>query len=161
MATERFSSASSSSSNVGVRVSVTHRGEPQGSPLRCLWRLSGALALVALLVASAPMTARAPIAVRFLTYDDVRALPGVDKLDALTRVPVAQRPAAWDAWVRQRAVDVNRRLQQGEEDSLAYLLLYGTSFTTAPRVTREFLEGAATCRIRGDKVFGHSCAPHL
>jgi SAM-dependent methyltransferase len=95
------------------------------------------------------MTARAPIAVRFLTYEDVRALPGVDKLDALTRVPVAQRPAAWDAWVRQRAVDVNRRLQQGEEDSLAYLLLYGTSFTTAPRVTREFLEVVASGAAAG------------
>src|SRR5262245_1707045 len=138
------SSLDSSSSSRLRTHTFTHRGEPFGSPLRFLRSLG-----CALVIASAAATAFAPIAVRFLTYDDVRVLPGVDSIDALMAVPAAGRPAAWDAWVRQRAADVTRRVQQGEEDSLAYLLLYGTSFTKAPRVTREFLEQAAKTPASG------------
>src|SRR5262245_39590625 len=134
MAIEKFSSGSSSSSD--VRASITPRGEPSGFPLRRLWRLCIAFA-------SAATISAAPVSVRFLTYADVRALPGVDALDALSAASVADRPAAWDAWVRRRADDVARRLERGEEDSLAYFLLYGTSFTKSPRVTREVLEVAA------------------
>jgi hypothetical protein len=88
--------------------------------------------------------AAGPTPVRFLSYADVRAIPGVDSLDALAGVPAAGRPAAWDAWVRRRAADVTARILRGEEDSLAYLLMFGTSFTKAPRITRKFLEQAAT-----------------
>jgi hypothetical protein len=93
--------------------------------------------------AAAAMHAAPPITVRFLSYDDVHGLPGIDRLDALAAVPESGRPAAWDAFVRARDADVHERLLRGEEDSLAYLLVFGTSYTTAPRVTRDFLEQTA------------------
>ena len=96
-----------------------------------------------------------PTPVRFLSYGDVRALPGVDSLDALAGVPPAGRPSAWDAWVRRRAADVTARILRGEEDSLAYLLMFGTSYTKAPRITRELLEqGATTSPATGVPVPG-------
>ena len=89
------------------------------------------------------------ITVRFLPYSDVETLPGVAALEGLAGVPASGRPAAWDAWVRRRSADVHERLLRGEEDSLAYLLVFGTSFTTAPRVTREFLEQSAAGAAAG------------
>jgi SAM-dependent methyltransferase len=106
-------------------------------------RLGIQAAGLAVALLAAAQTAAPPIAVSFLSYADVQTLPGVDALPALAGVPASDRPAAWDAWVRRRAEDVQARLLRGEEDSLAYLLVFGTSYTAAPRVTREFLERSA------------------
>ena len=104
--------------------------------------MAGLAVALALPLASA-VPGAGPTPVRYLSYGDVQALPGVDSLDALAGVPAAGRPSAWDAWVRRRAADVTARILRGEEDSLAYLLMFGTSFTKAPRMTREFLARAA------------------
>jgi hypothetical protein len=101
-----------------------------------------AVALALPLAGAAP--GAGPTPVRFLSYADVQALPRVDSLDALAGVPAAGRPAAWDAWVRTRAADIAARIQRGEEDSLAYLLMFGTGYTKAPRMTREFFDRAGT-----------------
>ena len=43
----------------------------------------------------------------------------------------------WPAWVAKRDAEIRARLAQGDEDSLVYLWLYGTSFTKLPRATAE------------------------
>ena len=47
--------------------------------------------------------------------------------------------AAWPGWVRERDRAVRERLVRGEEDALVNLLLFGTSFTNAPRLTSAVL----------------------
>ena len=53
-----------------------------------------------------------------------------------TRTP-AQLEAAWPDWVSRRDADIRRRLEQGDEDSLFNLLLFGTSFTRLPRALND------------------------
>ena len=124
MAIEGCSSVSSLSSRTGLTRIVSLEGS-LAAPL-----------FFAALFCCAAFAAQA-ITVRFLSYADVERLPGVNAIEALQRVPPAERSAAWDAWVHQRASDVHDRILRGEEDSLAYLLVFGTSYTTAPRVTRD------------------------
>ena len=50
--------------------------------------------------------------------------------------------AEWPQWVRKQDQGVRARLEQGDEDSLVNLLLYGTSFTKQPRVTDELMDDA-------------------
>jgi len=53
------------------------------------------------------------------------------------RVPVAlrnARPAKWDAWTKQQDKAIRARLHQGDLDSIANFVLFGTSFTKQPRI---------------------------
>jgi hypothetical protein len=45
--------------------------------------------------------------------------------------------AKWNAWIRAEDKTIRARLEQGELDSMANLLLFGTSFTTEPRIKVE------------------------
>jgi len=130
----------------------------QWLPGRCI-AVAGPAVALALALAGAVRGA-GPTPVRFLSYADVQAIPGVDSLDALAGVSAAGRPAAWDAWVRKRAADVTARILRGEEDSLAYLLMFGTSYTKAPRMTRELLEQAGTTPPAGGAP-GSGASPGL
>lgn len=44
---------------------------------------------------------------------------------------------AWLAWAARRDNEIRARLQQGDLDSMVNLLLYGTSFTTQPRISMQ------------------------
>src|SRR5215218_6513751 len=65
---------------------------------------------------------------------DVRRSEIAKLLDALGTHAPADAPAAaagethWAAWVHARDAAVRARVLRAEEDSLAYLLVYGTSF---------------------------------
>jgi hypothetical protein len=50
--------------------------------------------------------------------------------------------AAWPGWVLEHDRAVRDRLVRGEEDALVNLLLFGTSFTKAPRLTSAALAGS-------------------
>src|SRR2546428_11581316 len=50
--------------------------------------------------------------------------------------------AAWNDWVRARDVEVRARVDQGVEDSISNLILYGASYTNLPRL--ESAERAAS-----------------
>src|SRR5579862_1192750 len=64
--------------------------------------------------------------------------------------PEAVIAAEWPEWVRQQDQSVRARLEQGDEDSLVNLLLYGTSFTKQPRVTDQLLADAENeSKIKG------------
>jgi len=79
-----------------------------------------------------------------IPYDEARpvveamreALPA-----GLAGVPDDRLSAAWPAWVRERDRAVRERLVRGEEDAVVNLLYFGTSFTTAPRLTAAHLRG--------------------
>jgi SAM-dependent methyltransferase len=80
------------------------------------------LALVALaLLQSAPV---------YVPYADVPAEAGSHP--RITR-------DAWPVWVAKRDAEIRGRLARGDEDSLVYLWLYGTSFTKQPRATAEYI----------------------
>lgn len=104
-------------------------------------------ALAALTMAAA---AAAPPSVRFVTCDEARAV----LLTTAALAPPALGEdglvecATVDAWVRQRDAEVRARVQRGEDDSLVPLLLFGTSFTGAPRLTRAFFDEAARAAAR-------------
>lgn len=42
--------------------------------------------------------------------------------------------AAWDGWIRAQDRSIRARVERGVEDSLSNLILYGTSFTSLPRL---------------------------
>jgi hypothetical protein len=48
-------------------------------------------------------------------------------------------PKDWRGWVAKRDAEIRARLARGDEDSLVYLWLFGTSFTKQPRATTEAL----------------------
>ena len=52
---------------------------------------------------------------------------------ALMDAELSDAPA-WDRWVRAMDQDVRRRIDRGTEDSISNFILYGTSFTTLPRL---------------------------
>jgi SAM-dependent methyltransferase len=47
----------------------------------------------------------------------------------------AEIEAAWPAWVRARDAEIRSRVADGDSDSVVHLLLFGTSFTKAPRAS--------------------------
>jgi hypothetical protein len=49
------------------------------------------------------------------------------------------RERSWPAWVRQHDGAIRARVAAGDEDSIIHLLLFGTSFTKAPRASERDL----------------------
>src|SRR5688572_17882346 len=96
-----------------------------------------ALALTALLASPATPDAR------YIPYSDAQPIVTAmaDALPAALRgKPSEEIAATWPEWVRQRDAEVRTRLDRGDEDSLANLLLYGSSYTSQPRLTPEFMQ---------------------
>lgn len=61
----------------------------------------------------------------------------------------AERQAAWPGWVARRDAEIRARLALGDEDSIANLVLFGTTFTALPRATQRqiaALGGSASAR---------------
>jgi len=65
---------------------------------------------------------------------------------ALRAKTPAEREAAWPAWVSRRDADIRARVEEGEEDSVVHLLLFGTLFTKQPLVTENELVPLAGAR---------------
>jgi hypothetical protein len=72
-------------------------------------------------------------AVRYLRFDEVEETL---RLQADSGLPGSdiQGPAVWDAWIRERDSKVRARVDRGTQDSISNFILYGTSFTSLPRV---------------------------
>jgi len=54
------------------------------------------------------------------------------------------RESSWPAWVRQHDAAIRARVAAGDEDSIIHLLLFGTSFTKAPRASERDLAALVT-----------------
>jgi hypothetical protein len=71
--------------------------------------------------------------IEYLRFEDVAetlrlfadsGLPGSDITD----------PHAWEHWIREQDAQVRARVDRGVEDSISNLILYGTSYTSLPRL---------------------------
>lgn len=88
------------------------------------------MGLLAAHVVAAPSALHVP-------YED--AAPILDTLrDDLLPLPLrathaARRPSVWPSWVAARNRDIRARLEQGDRDSVANFLIFGTSFTKQSR----------------------------
>jgi hypothetical protein len=93
------------------------------------WR--GALiAATALLSVSASV---GQVTIRYLRFEEVQETL---RLNAGSGLPGSQiqESTAWNDWIRAGDTEVRGRIDRGIEDSISNLILYGTSFTTLPRV---------------------------
>lgn len=73
------------------------------------------------------------VRVRYLRFDEVQETLRLNADSGLPGSEIAES-ATWDAWVRTRGAEVRSRIDRGIEDSISNLILYGTSFTSLPRV---------------------------
>ena len=113
------------------------------------FRLASFILLASLLFAAPPPAPR----VIYIPF--VAAKPVVDAFKDLLPADLKGKTepaiaAEWPQWVRRQDQSVRARLEQGDEDSLVNLLLYGTSFTSQPRITDElFADAENEARIKG------------
>jgi hypothetical protein len=101
------------------------------------------LALACLVLASFVYTVHSAInqVVRFLRFDEAEETLKLFADAGLSTIDVADS-AGWNEWVRRRDAEVRARVDQGVEDSISNLILYGTSYTNLPRL--ESAESAAS-----------------
>ena len=77
-------------------------------------------------------------AIRYLSYAEAEPVIRASRDEAPLELATTDRTkegAAWEAWVRKADREIRGRLEQGDEDSIVNLLLFGTSFTRQPRMT--------------------------
>src|SRR5260370_13408174 len=79
--------------------------------------------------------------VRFLRFDDVAETLKLFADAGLSAVDIKDS-TAWNDWVRTRDAEVRARVDQGVEDSISNLILYGASYTNLSRL--EGVESAAS-----------------
>ena len=96
--------------------------------------------LIALIFLAAPEAAfhAQPRGVRYITYEEARPIVEAlgDVLPADLRAAASpDLPSIWTNWVVRRDAEIRSRLVQGDDDSLVNFLLFGTSFTSKPRIT--------------------------
>src|SRR5229473_325946 len=103
----------------------------------CMWRATGIASLVFFCVA----TVAGEVNVRYLRFDEVQETLRLNSDSGLPGTEIKES-AAWDAWIRARDTEVRGRIDRGIEDSISNLTLFGTSFTSLPRV--ESVEQAAS-----------------
>src|SRR5260370_4706391 len=94
-----------------------------------VWRMA-LIAAVAFLSVTASLS---QVTIRYLRFEEVQETL---RLNADSGLPgrEIQESAAWNAWSRTRDAEIRGRIDRGIEDSISNLILYGTSFTTLPRV---------------------------
>ena len=90
---------------------------------------------------------------RGIPYTDIR--PAIESLRE-DFVPAefrglmpAQAEARWPDWVTKRDAAIRARVEGGDEDSIIHLLLFGTTFTKAPRASERDLAALATAPADG------------
>lgn len=87
----------------------------------------------------------------FIPYSDAKPVLEAhrDQLPADLKNPTASR---WITWTRQQDKAIRARLEQGDLDSMVNLLLYGTSFTSQPRIRMENLTEASKSGVLKARV---------
>ena len=100
------------------------------------------LAAAAVLPAAAQRPDPPPVAaVRNMPYADARPVVEALRADLLPEplrgLEPEAREAAWPAWVAARDQAIRARLARGDDDTIVNFLLYGATFTSAPRPSPE------------------------
>lgn len=100
------------------------------------WLSSGVrpTALSAALVFLSVAVSVGQVKIRYLRFEEVQETV---RLNADSGLPGSEinEANAWDDWIRARDAEVRGRIDRGIEDSISNLILYGTSFTTLPRIS--------------------------
>ncbi len=99
------------------------------------------LACLSLFLFLCTVTSTGEQAVRFLRFDDVAETLKLFADAGLSTIDIKDS-TAWNDWVRARDTEVRARVDQGVEDSISNLILYGASYTNLPRL--EGVESAAS-----------------
>ena len=88
-----------------------------------------------------PAVARA----RYVRLDEVHSLLSQAAVpSAIRTADSAARGGAFDNWIRAKDAEIRARVLRADEDALVPLLLFGTSFTSAPRLTTDFFAAGRT-----------------
>jgi len=79
----------------------------------------------------------------FIPYADARPIFDAVRADFvppdLRDLAPAEREAGWPAWIVRHDTAIRARVAEGDADSIVHLLLFGTSFTGAPRASERDL----------------------
>ena len=102
-------------------------------------------AIVALGIAATIASAQAPVRKVPIPYSDARPIfqalqPQLWPAE-LRATPAPQIEALWPGWIAREDAAIRARVRAGDEDSIINLLLYGTTFTDAPRISERELAG--------------------
>jgi hypothetical protein len=94
------------------------------------------------LMATAKQQSRAAVSTN-IPYSDARAILQQLREDLWPAELKAKTPVElemlWPEWVSRRDMTIRARVAEGDEDSIIYFLLFGTTFTTRPRATEREL----------------------
>jgi hypothetical protein len=97
----------------------------------------GARRVLVLFLSLSHLLAQTP-SPRFLAFEEARE---IISSFAASGAPVpdlpdsSSWPTAWPTWISTTDRDIRNRVDRGFEDSISNLILFGTSFTTLPRLT--------------------------
>ena len=101
---------------------------------------------LALIVAAATIaSAAAQSGKTNIPFADARPIlqalqPQLWPADLRSKTP-AQLEAMWPGWIAREDAAIRARVEAGDEDSIVNLLLYGTTFTSQPRISEQQLAG--------------------
>lgn len=107
----------------------------------------------------------------FTPYSDVQPILGAVRAELLPAdlrdLNASAREGRWPVWVARHDAEIRARVAEGDADSIIHLLLFGTSFTSAPRASEQELaslvtrpdEALATLRRRIDDFAAAVAAP--
>ncbi len=93
-------------------------------------------------------------AAQYIPFEDAKPIlaSNADFPSELKALKPAALAAAWPQWVARKDAEIRARLERGEEDSLANLLMFGNSFTRQPRITPEFMASLEAGHPAGDEA---------
>jgi SAM-dependent methyltransferase len=80
--------------------------------------------------------------------------------ESLRAIPPADREKRWPAWIDGQRRALESRIAQGDVDSVVNLMLFGTSFTSEPRITARLLADLNQKWAAGDRSMQETLARH-
>jgi hypothetical protein len=102
-------------------------------PASGFWRRFRWLAFSFLVLLCSAVVFSANTGVRYLRFAEVAETLRLFVHSGLSGSDVADSNA-WDHWIREQDAEVRARIDRGIEDSISNLILYGTSYTSLPRL---------------------------
>jgi len=98
-----------------------------------------------LIAATTIASAQAPLARANIPFAEAKPIfealqPQLWPADLRSKTP-AQIEALWSGWIAREDAAIRARVEAGDEDSIINLLLYGTTFTSQPRISEQQLAG--------------------
>jgi hypothetical protein len=95
-----------------------------------------------------PLAGASQTSKSFTPYSDAQPILDVVRAEVapadLRDRTSSEREAAWPEWIRRHDAAIRARVAEGEADSIVHLLLFGTSFTGAPRASEPELATLVT-----------------